>query len=243
MSKAGLAMVFGLSSAGYDSHGSLRSHLPHRVAALLLACAAFTLSVSSGPAANGADRSSAANVILIVADDLGWGEVGCYGQRKIRTPNIDRLAEQGMRFTRAYSGAPVCAPSRCVLMTGLELARAPIRGNKEMGEEGQIPAARQVHHLGHASGEERRLRHLRHRQVGAGHAQQRGQPVGSRALPFLRLSVPAQGAQLLSRVPLERRPQGAAGQRARGRSVAWPRPRFRRLPGQGLCAGPHDGRG
>jgi arylsulfatase len=77
--------------------------------------------------------------VLIVADDLGWGELGCYGQEKIRTPNLDALAAAGMRFTRAYAGAPVCAPSRCVLLTGMNLARAPIRGNKETGEEGQTP--------------------------------------------------------------------------------------------------------
>ena len=83
------------------------------------------------------------NIVFIMADDLGWGETGCYGQQKIRTPNIDRLASQGTRFTRAYSGAPVCAPSRCVLMTGLQLSHAPIRGNKEAvaGEEGQFPLA------------------------------------------------------------------------------------------------------
>ena len=86
-----------------------------------------------------ADSTNPPNIVFIMADDLGWGEVGCYGQQKIRTPNIDRLAAEGMRFTRAYSGAPVCAPSRCVLMTGLNLARAPIRGNQETGEEGQIP--------------------------------------------------------------------------------------------------------
>jgi len=71
------------------------------------------------------------NVVLIVADDLGWGELGCYGQQKILTPNIDRLAASGQRFTQFYSGAPVCAPSRCVLMTGLHLGHAEIRGNKE----------------------------------------------------------------------------------------------------------------
>ncbi len=83
------------------------------------------------------------NIVFIMADDLGWGEVGCYGQKAIRTPNIDRLASQGTRFTRAYSGAPVCAPSRCVLMTGLNLSHAPIRGNKEAqaGREGQFPLA------------------------------------------------------------------------------------------------------
>ncbi|MDC0373334.1 sulfatase-like hydrolase/transferase, partial [bacterium] len=51
------------------------------------------------------------NVVLIVADDLGWGELGCYGQQKIPTPNIDQLAASGQRFTQFYAGAPVCAPS------------------------------------------------------------------------------------------------------------------------------------
>ena len=69
------------------------------------------------------------NVVFILADDLGWGELGCYGQRKIPTPNIDRLAAEGMRFTRHYSGAPVCAPSRCVLMTGKHLGHAEVRSN------------------------------------------------------------------------------------------------------------------
>ena len=69
------------------------------------------------------------NVVFIMADDLGWGEVGAYGQQKIPTPNIDRLAAQGMRFTRHYSGAPVCAPARAVLMTGKHMGHAEIRGN------------------------------------------------------------------------------------------------------------------
>lgn len=85
------------------------------------------------------------NVVFILADDLGWGEVGCYGQTKIPTPNIDRLAREGMRFTQHYSGAPTCAPSRCVLMTGRHLGRAEIRGNQQAKklfpqfDEGQHP--------------------------------------------------------------------------------------------------------
>lgn len=78
------------------------------------------------------------NVILILADDLGWGELGSYGQQKIRTPNLDALARQGMRFTQAYSGAPVCAPARCVLLTGQNSARAQIRDNREVQPEGQL---------------------------------------------------------------------------------------------------------
>ena len=74
------------------------------------------------------------NVIIILADDLGYGETGCYGQKIIRTPNIDRMCEQGMKFTDFYSGAPVCAPSRCCLMTGMSTGNAQIRDNLEIGE-------------------------------------------------------------------------------------------------------------
>ncbi|TMP97049.1 MAG: arylsulfatase [Verrucomicrobia bacterium] len=69
------------------------------------------------------------NIIFILADDLGYGDLGCYGQNKIRTPNIDRLAEEGMRFTQCYAGSTVCAPSRCCLMTGRHTGHARIRGN------------------------------------------------------------------------------------------------------------------
>ncbi len=82
------------------------------------------------------------NIVFILADDLGWGELGCYGQEKIRTPNLDRLASEGMKFTRHYSGAPVCAPARNVLLTGLHLGHSEIRGNKQAGQpytEGQWP--------------------------------------------------------------------------------------------------------
>jgi arylsulfatase A-like enzyme len=87
----------------------------------------------------------ALNVVFILADDLGWGELGCYGQQKIPTPHLDRLASQGMRFTRHYSGAPVCAPSRCVLLTGRHMGHAEIRGNIQAQKsfpqftEGQYP--------------------------------------------------------------------------------------------------------
>lgn len=73
------------------------------------------------------------NIVFILADDLGYGELGCYGQQKIRTPNLDRLAAEGTRFTQHYSGAPVCAPARCVLLTGKHLGHAEIRGNRQAG--------------------------------------------------------------------------------------------------------------
>ena len=69
------------------------------------------------------------NIVYIMADDLGYSDVGCYGQEKIRTPNIDRLAGEGMRFTDSYSGCTVCAPCRSVLMTGLHMGHTPIRSN------------------------------------------------------------------------------------------------------------------
>jgi arylsulfatase A-like enzyme len=90
------------------------------------------------------------NVVFILADDLGWGELGSYGQKKIPTPHLDRLAAQGMRFTRHYSGAPVCAPSRCVLMTGKHLGHAEVRGNRQARltdpkyTEGQHPLSEQA---------------------------------------------------------------------------------------------------
>lgn len=84
------------------------------------------------------NESAKPNIIYILADDLGYGELGCYGQEKIETPSIDRLAETGMMFTQHYSGAPVCAPSRCVLLTGKHTGHAFIRGNHEWSERGDV---------------------------------------------------------------------------------------------------------
>ena len=69
------------------------------------------------------------NIIYILADDLGYGDLGCYGQKTIKTPNIDQIAEEGMRFTDHYAGSTVCAPSRCCLMTGLHTGHALVRAN------------------------------------------------------------------------------------------------------------------
>ncbi|MHC4477976.1 MAG: sulfatase-like hydrolase/transferase, partial [Planctomycetota bacterium] len=69
------------------------------------------------------------NILFIMADDLGYGDLGCYGQQKIQTPNIDRLAAEGMRFTQAYAGSTVCAPSRCSLMTGMHNGHNRVRDN------------------------------------------------------------------------------------------------------------------
>ena len=83
------------------------------------------------PSAVAKDATERPNIVFILADDLGYGELGCYGQKRIRTPHLDQLASDGMRFTQHYSGAPVCAPARCTLLTGQNLAHAEIRGNKD----------------------------------------------------------------------------------------------------------------
>ena len=67
------------------------------------------------------------NIIFILADDMGYNDLGCYGSELIQTPNIDRLASEGMRFTRHYAGTSVCAPSRCSLMTGLHTGHCQVR--------------------------------------------------------------------------------------------------------------------
>lgn len=82
------------------------------------------------------------NLIFILADDMGYADAGCFGQREIRTPSIDRLAAEGMRFTHFYAGAPVCAPSRSVLMTGLNTGHTRLRGNWSLvypGTDGRVP--------------------------------------------------------------------------------------------------------
>ncbi len=81
------------------------------------------------------------NIIVVLADDLGVGDLGCYGQAKIHTPSIDALAASGMRFTAAYAPAPVCAPTRCMLITGRDAGHAQIRDNHEEPREGQLPLA------------------------------------------------------------------------------------------------------
>lgn len=86
-------------------------------------------------------RERLPNIIYILADDLGYGDLGCYGQKLFDTPNIDRLASSGMLFTQHYSGSTVCAPSRSALMTGLHTGHTYVRGNKEVKPEGQFPLA------------------------------------------------------------------------------------------------------
>jgi arylsulfatase A-like enzyme len=106
--------------------------LRHTIAARLCVTALAITCLSH--CANGltAEANPPPNIVFIMADDLGYGDLGCYGQQRIQTPNIDRLAAEGMKFTEYYAGSTVCAPSRCVLMTGLHTGHALIRGNSKM---------------------------------------------------------------------------------------------------------------
>ncbi len=105
---------------------------------LLLSGIAVGVGIGQVFAATPAKKTKAPNVVFIIADDLGYGELSCYGQEKFQTPNIDRLALQGMRFTQCYSGTTVSAPSRSCLLTGLHSGHTPIRGNREVQPEGQM---------------------------------------------------------------------------------------------------------
>ncbi|MGB6151940.1 MAG: arylsulfatase [Pricia sp.] len=109
-------------------------------ASLVLSCNFSEKKGNPGTADQGnADSIAKPNIIYILADDLGYGDLGVYGQQKFKTPNIDKLASQGMRFTQHYSGSTVCAPSRSALMTGMHTGHTVVRGNKEMRPEGQYP--------------------------------------------------------------------------------------------------------
>ncbi|GEP97510.1 arylsulfatase [Chitinophaga cymbidii] len=102
---------------------------------LLLLC----LLAASCTAQQKQEATKKPNIVLILADDLGYGDVGCFGQTKIHTPYLDSLATRGIRLTQFYAGTTVCAPSRSSLMTGQHTGHTPIRGNREIQPEGQWP--------------------------------------------------------------------------------------------------------
>ena len=89
-----------------------------------------------------ADTERKPNIIFIMADDLGYGDLGCYGQQEILTPNIDQMAHEGLRFTQCYAGSTVCAPTRCVLMTGKHTGHARVRGNSGWEQRSYLCAPR-----------------------------------------------------------------------------------------------------
>lgn len=127
-----------------------------RMAKVLLGLGALVL--LAGSFCGAAERKP--NFVFILADDLGYGELGCYGQQKIKTPQLDRLAAEGMRFTDFYCGCSVCAPSRCTLMTGQHLGHATIRDNMQRGpglegqramEPGTVTVAQLLKQAGYAT--------------------------------------------------------------------------------------------
>lgn len=100
-----------------------------------------------------ADQADRPNIIFILADDLGYGDLGCFGQQRIRTPRLDRMAAEGMRFTNFYAGSTVCAPSRCVLMTGRHVGHCYIRGNARYSlPPEEVTVAEMLKSAGYATG-------------------------------------------------------------------------------------------
>lgn len=108
-----------------------------RLVGILLSSGAALVATASAAAPS--ENTPKPNIVFIMADDLGYGDLSCYGQQRFDTPNLDRLAAEGMRFTQYYAGSTVCAPSRCALMTGRDTGHASIRGNVEVEPIGQTP--------------------------------------------------------------------------------------------------------
>ena len=112
----------------------LSRRFSYAVAALLLTGAVFSATASAAKP----------NIVYILLDDAGYGDLSCYGQKLFGTPHIDRLATEGMRFTQHYSGSTVCAPTRCCLMTGVHTGHSFVRGNREVQPEGQAPLPAEI---------------------------------------------------------------------------------------------------
>lgn len=119
--------------------------MPNRRQFLIGAAISVAAAAATGPSTPAAARprgtpATRPNIVLVLADDLGYGEIGAQGQQLIRTPTLDRLAAEGLRFTDSYAGAPVCAPSRCSLLTGLHSGHATVRQNPFSGPQGALTA-------------------------------------------------------------------------------------------------------
>ena len=147
-----------LLAARTDFDWLIHGHILYRgLSVLLLIMCPIGVVKASSPASTNS-KVNRPNVIFILADDLGYGDVGCYGQKRIKTPNVDRMASEGLRFTNAYAGAPVCAPCRCVLMTGLHMGHARIRGNTDYWRRGaslvasDVTVARVLKNAGYSTG-------------------------------------------------------------------------------------------
>src|ERR1051325_9274147 len=115
--------------------------MPMQLSKTFIKIILVNLSMLLQPGITSGQQTSATspNIIFILADDLGYGDLGCYGQKLIQTPNLDAMAKQGLRFTQFYAGTAVCAPSRSSFLTGQHTGHTPIRGNKGVQPEGQWP--------------------------------------------------------------------------------------------------------
>lgn len=123
------------------------------LAAASVMASSLTPGCSNVPKKNLREATAPPNIIFILADDLGYGDLGCYGQRTIRTPNIDRMAAEGMIFTNHYAGSTVCAPSRCALMTGLHTGHCRVRGNARVPLRPEdVTVAELLQQAGYATG-------------------------------------------------------------------------------------------
>ncbi|MCB1237531.1 MAG: arylsulfatase [Verrucomicrobiae bacterium] len=106
-----------------------------------------------GLAGGGAKPPAKPNIVFILADDMGYGDLGCFGQSTLATPNLDRMAAEGLKFTRHYAGCTVCAPSRCVLMTGLHTGHCTVRGNGDvLLKDSDLTVAGVLRQAGYATG-------------------------------------------------------------------------------------------
>lgn len=127
--------------------------LLHKFATLIIAIATWAALFQPANAEQKADSARVPNIVLILADDLGYGDLGCYGQKSFATPQLDELAKQGLRFTDYYAGSTVCAPSRCVLMTGYHTGHCLIRGNaKQDLRPSDVTLAEVLHSAGYRTG-------------------------------------------------------------------------------------------
>jgi arylsulfatase A-like enzyme len=120
----------------------------------MLASAALSTAVAQANAQSGAARRP--NVVWAMADDMGYADLGCYGQTQIQTPRLDEMAKHGLMFTQAYSGSTVCAPSRCCLMTGRHTGHATVRGNEDPHVPllpGEVTVANVFKNAGYATGQ------------------------------------------------------------------------------------------
>jgi len=128
-------------------------HLLHRIVNLILTALAATLPLRAGNQTESAELRSVPNIVLILADDLGYGDLGCYGQQVIQTPNIDRMAAEGLRFTDHYAGHTVCRPSRLVLWLGQHVGHTGLAGNRPRSlTSHEQTVARCLHEAGYATG-------------------------------------------------------------------------------------------